>query len=183
MIDPTLAPIAASAVLQVKHVICDYFLQTTNQIRNKGLYGHPAGLAHAGIHALGSIPVFLIYPTRLPVALLILALEFVAHYHIDWLKNDIGSRFGWEQKDKQYWWAMGLDQLAHLAAGAEGLGTIAAQQHADDRRVLRPGPQVAAQLLDHRQRQGIQACRRIQGGDGQARAVDPGQNFELYSHG
>jgi hypothetical protein len=115
LIDPTLAPIAALAVFQLKHVICDYFLQTTNQILNKGLYGHPAGLIHAGIHAVGSVPVFLIYPTKWPIALLILAFEFIAHYHIDWLKNDISARYGWEPKDKQYWWAMGLDQLAHQA--------------------------------------------------------------------
>lgn len=103
------------AVFQVKHVICDYFLQSTNQLLHKGLYGHPAGLLHAGIHAIGSVPVFWIMPTRLPVALLILVLEFIAHYHIDWVKSALSRHYGWEARDKQYWWAMGLDQLAHQA--------------------------------------------------------------------
>ncbi|BCP52725.1 hypothetical protein K32_13420 [Kaistia sp. 32K] len=113
MIDPTFAALAVLTVFQVKHVICDYFLQTTNQLQNKGRYGHPAGLIHAGIHVLGSLPVFLILPVSLPAAALILAFEFVVHYHIDWLKNDLTRRYGWETKDKQYWWALGLDQFAH----------------------------------------------------------------------
>jgi len=115
LIDPTLAPIAALAIFQVKHVLCDYFLQTSNQIRNKGRYGHPAGLGHAGIHALGSIPVFLIYPIALPIALLLLALEFVTHYHIDWFKSGLCDRYGWGAADRAFWWAIGLDQLAHQA--------------------------------------------------------------------
>ncbi|WP_018184038.1 DUF3307 domain-containing protein [Kaistia granuli] len=113
MIDPTFAALAVLTVFQIKHVICDFFLQTANQLQNKGRYGHPDGLIHAGIHALGSLPVFLILPTAIPVAALILAFEFFVHYHIDWLKNDLTRRYGWEIKDKQYWWAMGLDQFAH----------------------------------------------------------------------
>ena len=113
MFHSVFAPLVALTVLQVKHLICDFFLQTSNQIENKGTYGHPGGLIHAGIHAVGTLPVFLVYPVSITVAVIILVAEFLAHYHIDWLKNVIGAHFGWTTRDKQYWWAMGVDQFLH----------------------------------------------------------------------
>ncbi|MCY1300365.1 hypothetical protein D9M70_499280 [compost metagenome] len=78
--------------------------------------------------------------------------------------------------------AAGLDQPDHVAAGAEGLGPVAAQQHADDRRVVGPDAQLAVQRLDHRQRQGVQAALGIQAGDADARAVLAGQFLETHVH-
>jgi hypothetical protein len=111
--NPAFAVLAAIAVLQVKHLVCDFFLQTSHQIENKGTYGHPGGLIHAGIHVLGTLPVFLIYPVSLTAAAIILAAEFLAHYHIDWLKNVIGRHYGWTTRDTAYWWALGTDQFLH----------------------------------------------------------------------
>lgn len=113
MLEPALVPVATLLWLQVKHMVCDFFLQTSYQIHNKGRYGHPAGLLHAGIHMIGSVPIFLFYPVAPLAAVGILAAEFVAHYHIDWIKNQIGQRFGWTPRDQKYWWAMGADQFAH----------------------------------------------------------------------
>ena len=111
--NPALTVLAAISVLQVKHLICDFFLQTSHQIENKGTYGHPGGLIHAGIHIVGTLPLFLIYPTSLAIAATILVAEFVLHYHIDWLKNVIGAHYGWTTRDAKYWWALGVDQFAH----------------------------------------------------------------------
>lgn len=111
--NPAFTVLAAIAYLQVKHLVCDFFLQTANQIENKGTYGHPGGLIHAGIHMLGTIPVFLIYPVGIGPAVAILVAEFGAHYHIDWLKNVIGAHYGWTTKDAVYWWAFGVDQFLH----------------------------------------------------------------------
>ena len=65
-------------------------------ILNKGKYGHPGGFIHAGIH-IALTP--LVYLVLLPGSLLLaagLALgEFVLHYHIDWLKEQITHRNGW----------------------------------------------------------------------------------------
>lgn len=113
MADPALAVLAALAILQAKHLICDFFLQTSRQIENKGTYGHAGGLIHAGLHVLGTLPIFAIYPVRLVVAIAILVLEFVAHYHIDWLKAVINRRYGWTPRDKSFWTALGIDQFAH----------------------------------------------------------------------
>ena len=43
---------------QVKHLICDFVIQTRYQVDNKGFYGRIGGLVHAGWHILFSIPPF-----------------------------------------------------------------------------------------------------------------------------
>lgn len=113
MDDAVLAAIAALALLQVKHVFCDFFFQTPRQIEMKGVYGHPAGLAHAGMHALASLPIFLVLPVRPLIGAAVLLAELLAHYHIDWLKAVISDRKGWTTRDNQYWRGLGLDQFAH----------------------------------------------------------------------
>ncbi len=113
MDEAALAVIAALALLQLKHLFCDFFLQTQRQLAMKGHYGHPAGLGHAGLHAAASLPIFLLLPASLPVSVAVLAGEFIAHYHIDWLKAVIGTRTGWTVRDRQYWRGLGVDQYAH----------------------------------------------------------------------
>ena len=111
--DPTWAVLAVLLYLQIKHFVCDYPLQTTYQVTNKGTYGHPAGLLHAGIHAVLTIPVFLIMAPPLPVGIAIVVGEFLVHYHIDWAKQRIMARTGWQAVDSEFWWGIGADQFLH----------------------------------------------------------------------
>lgn len=113
MDDTALAVIAALGLLQVKHLLCDFFLQTPRQIAMKGHYGHPAGMGHAALHALATLPIFLVLPASVPVAMAIIISEGVLHYHIDWAKAVIGDRYGWTVRDNAYWRGLGLDQFAH----------------------------------------------------------------------
>lgn len=108
------AMILGFAILAVKHTVGDYFLQTPYQYLNKGIYGHPGGLLHAGIHVALTTPIFLILPATLLIALLVLAGEFVIHYHVDWLKEQAVKGLGWGPDTAPFWRALGLDQLAHL---------------------------------------------------------------------
>ena len=103
----------ALLAFQVKHLICDYILQTSFQVENKGFYGRGGGIIHAGCHALFSVPVLLI-ATRTPwmIAAAVSA-EFLIHYHIDWLKARSERRYGWTPQDKIYWIAFGVDQFLH----------------------------------------------------------------------
>ena len=39
--------------------------------------------------------------------------EFVAHYHIDWLKEQFVRRNGITAQDRGFWHALGTDQLVH----------------------------------------------------------------------
>jgi len=101
------------ALFQAKHFLCDFVLQTAYLYRNKGIYGHPAGFIHAGLHALGSLPAILVL-TRAPgLAAGLVATEFVVHYHVDWLKIYVDHRFRLTVQRRAYWVVFGVDQLIH----------------------------------------------------------------------
>ncbi len=113
MTDPTAAVLAVLLYLQIKHFVCDYPLQTHYQLQHKGTYGHPGGVLHSGIHALFTIPAFLLMTPTLPVGAAIVVGEFLLHYHIDWTKQQVMMRTGWQSADRAFWWGIGADQLAH----------------------------------------------------------------------
>jgi len=46
----------------------------------------------------------------------------VLHYHIDWLKEQITHRNGWNTQDPGFWYSLGTDQLVH---GLTYLGIVA----------------------------------------------------------
>ncbi len=97
-----------------KHMIADYFLQRPYQFLNKGTYGHPGGLLHAAIHAGLSIPVFMFVPSvSVGLAAGVIVGEFMAHYHIDWSKEQITKKFKWTPQDQGFWSALGVDQFLH----------------------------------------------------------------------
>jgi hypothetical protein len=98
---------------QVKHLLCDFVLQTKFQVDNKGFYGRIGGVLHAGCHALFTVPVLLIL-TRSPLLIGAIALgELFLHYHIDWLKARTERVQGWNDGQSVYWAAFGIDQFAH----------------------------------------------------------------------
>ena len=100
-------------VFQIKHYICDFVLQTYDQIRFKGKYLHPAGLLHAGLHSVGSIFALLVL-TRAPVTIAVLLVaEFLIHYHTDWAKAQLDSRLRLNDQNSLYWAIFGGDQLVH----------------------------------------------------------------------
>ncbi len=105
--------LAALLILQAKHFVADFLLQTPYQFLNKGKYGHPGGLIHAGIHALGSTLAFLVITPSLSMGIAIVAGEFIAHYHIDWLKERTTRVRQWTFPQAEFWWAFGADQAAH----------------------------------------------------------------------
>jgi hypothetical protein len=100
-------------VLEVKHFIFDYPLQTGYQLRNKTSYGHVGGLLHAGLHVLGSSAVFLFVRPSLAVGAAVLLAEFLVHYHLDWAKGQLMKRHDLTTHDAIYWWGIGIDQMLH----------------------------------------------------------------------
>ncbi len=114
--DPTIGAGAVVAVflwLQIKHFIFDYVVQTPFQFRNKGTYGHPGGILHSGLQALGTIPAFLILPTSWLMGIAIVVGEFIVHYHTDWSKEQSLRRMKLTTTDAWYWRIYGIDQLTH----------------------------------------------------------------------
>jgi hypothetical protein len=103
----------ALLLFQIKHFLFDFAFQTTYQVRHKGDYLHPAGITHAGSHALGSIPALLVL-TQAPAVIAGFAVfEFLLHYHIDWTKAQIDRRLQPSHTSGLYWTIFGADQLAH----------------------------------------------------------------------
>lgn len=100
-------------LLQLKHLLADFFLQTKQMVEHKGQYGHPAGLAHAGMHAAGSGLILLVFPVGWSALLLLCLAEFVIHYHIDWTKELAVRLSGSSASDKRFWDITGADQALH----------------------------------------------------------------------
>jgi hypothetical protein len=98
--------------LMIKHFICDFPLQTRYQCCNKGIYGHPGGIIHALIHALGTVIVF-IWPVGL-VAVVCGLIDGIIHYHIDWWKMAINAKYNLQPENKWFWNFLGIDQLLHF---------------------------------------------------------------------
>ena len=107
------AALAAILALLAKHLVCDFALQSGWMARNKGRYLHPAGLAHAGLHAAATLPILLAFGAAPMLALGLAAAECALHYHIDWAKAGITARAGWTTGDRAYWVAFGTDQFLH----------------------------------------------------------------------
>jgi hypothetical protein len=103
----------ALLALELKHFLCDFVLQTEYQVRTKGIYGHLGGFIHSGLHILGTIPALLIFGASPKAIAIILAVEFVVHYHTDWMKIAIDRVYHWGIDDQRYWILFGVDQLIH----------------------------------------------------------------------
>jgi len=114
MPETALLILAAVALLMLKHTVADFYLQTPYQYLNKGKYGHPGGVLHSGIHtALTPLVYLILVPGSLLIAGAIALAEFLLHYHIDWLKEQVTQRNGWTAQDRGFWLALGTDQLLH----------------------------------------------------------------------
>jgi len=99
-------------LLQIKHWFIDFVNQSDKEVASKGNYGEFDGLWHSIKHGvLTALCVFFI--TGLPYifyAIIMGVIDFVAHYHIDWLKMNYGNR---DIKSPTFWNHLGLDQMAH----------------------------------------------------------------------
>jgi hypothetical protein len=79
----TMAAVVLLAFMEVKHFLFDFVFQTPYQLKHKGVYGHPGGLLHSGLHVLGTAAALaaVAAPAGLTAGLAaaILAAEFVVH--------------------------------------------------------------------------------------------------------
>ena len=108
-----MSELAILSALMLKHLICDFPLQTPYQFLNKGIYGHPGGLLHVAIHAVGTVIALSLFTSFL-AALGLALLDAFVHYHIDWAKNKINRRFNLKPTDGAgFWFTFGLDQYLH----------------------------------------------------------------------
>ena len=100
-------------LIQVKHYLADFQWQTREMVAHKGEYWHPAGIAHAGLHAVLSVPIMLLAGFGgIGIILLLAVAELFVHHQIDWFKLRL-NQDGVGTDDPRFWKLLGLDQAAH----------------------------------------------------------------------
>lgn len=116
-------------LLQIKHLFADFFLQTTKMLSGRGAYMHSGRAQHAGVHALGSVVVFVIMGAPVGFILLICLAEWVVHFHIDFGKAHYSEKKELTPQQAVFWRAVGTDQCLHqltyLAMGAAWVKWVA----------------------------------------------------------
>ena len=99
--------------LQVKHYVADYLMQPKWVLFAKGDMRRAGGYVHAAIHAVGSIPAYLIAGLELVDIAVLCVAEFVVHYLVDFIKVDLSARSKGGPGTMIYWALHGGDQLLH----------------------------------------------------------------------
>lgn len=99
-------------LFQIKHFICDYPLQTPYMLQkaNRENWVNPLAL-HSLVHSMGTFIVVSFFNINL--AFLLAFLDLILHFIVDRIKAspNIGNR--WDIDKSYFWWALGLDQMAH----------------------------------------------------------------------
>ncbi|MEL7543687.1 MAG: DUF3307 domain-containing protein [Pseudomonadota bacterium] len=113
-----LSPVALTLTvmtgLLIKHAIADYGMQTAYMVCNKGRYLHPGGILHAGLHAMLTAAVLVVFAPGAAKFIAMIALgEFLVHYHIDYGKERICSDDAITPQCARFWQIHGFDQLLH----------------------------------------------------------------------
>ena len=101
------------ALLFIKHWYIDFINQTMEEVHGKGIYGNWAGLGHSIKHGRATFAIFWFIGIAWPSAIILGAIDFATHYHIDWAKININKRWNYTVEQPQFWAWLGADQLAH----------------------------------------------------------------------
>jgi hypothetical protein len=105
--------IAMLVWFQVKHYVADYLLQPGWVLGGKGDMRKSGGYVHAGVHAVASVPAYLIAGLGAVEIVLFVAVEFVIHYLVDFTKAGLSARNPAGPATWRYWALHGADQFVH----------------------------------------------------------------------
>lgn len=111
--DATTTVLLLLVLFQVKHLLADYFLQTPRMLDGREHYMHLGRAEHAGIHAFGSIVVFLLVGAPTMFIVVLVVAEWIVHFHIDWIKAWYSTRKRQTPDQAGFWHAFGADQACH----------------------------------------------------------------------
>lgn len=100
-------------LLQIKHMLADYFLQTKSMLDGRDEYAHFGRFLHAGVHAVGTFIALLVVGAHLSFILPVILAEWAIHFHIDWWKGRHTTDQNLTPADAAYWRASGIDQALH----------------------------------------------------------------------
>lgn len=102
-------------LLQFKHFVFDWWLQSLKQISGKGSYLELWGVSHSLLHGIWTFILFTLADNQIPLgtAFLVGSLDFLVHYHVDWSKQNLARFLGVTPQDNLFWVLIGIDQLLH----------------------------------------------------------------------
>ena len=100
-------------LLLLKHTVADFFLQRSFMFKDKHVYMGRGGLTHASIHGALSVLVFAPFAT-ITVSVVLGLIDMILHYHTDFFKSNWNVKTKATPNENRYWYAFGLDQLAHF---------------------------------------------------------------------
>jgi|688.fasta_scaffold24683_5 hypothetical protein len=98
--------------LNVKHFFIDYAWQTDKQINEKHQYLKLSGIEHSAFHAIFTY-LILIHFIDIETAIILGMIDFFLHYHIDWAKMYIITKYDYTPYDRPFWIWQGFDQFLH----------------------------------------------------------------------
>jgi hypothetical protein len=101
-------------IFQIKHFVADYPLQTPYMLGKFKPFPQfiwPLA-AHAGVHTIFTVVIALAYQ-RYDLVMSLALLDFTTHFVIDRLKASPALLGRFKPDQKQFWWALGFDQMAH----------------------------------------------------------------------
>jgi Protein of unknown function (DUF3307) len=101
------------ALLQIKHMFADYFLQTPRMLSGRGEYWHLGRAQHAAVHGIGSAICFALVGAGPAVIAGLVIGEWVVHFNIDWCKARYCDAKGLNPSQAGFWQAAGFDQALH----------------------------------------------------------------------
>jgi hypothetical protein len=96
-------------LLQIKHWLIDFVYQTDDMIQYKGLYGAGAGVEHSFWHGAATVMILMLF-TPIEWAVILAFVDFIVHYHVDFLKMRYGEQ---DITNKKFWHHLGFDQMLH----------------------------------------------------------------------
>jgi len=101
-------------LLLLKHVICDLAIQpisypNDNKRKYFGLHAH---LKHYIPHGIGTF-IVLIFFFDWQTSLLFGFIDYIAHWHIDYIKTNAMRKGNYTRNDRTFWVYNAIDQFAH----------------------------------------------------------------------
>jgi hypothetical protein len=104
---------ALLSLLFLKHWYIDFVNQSDEEIAGKGTYGQAHGVMHSIKHGVATFIIFMVFTGGFEPSVILGFIDFVLHYHIDWVKMNINRRWGYTIENPKFWMWLGADQLAH----------------------------------------------------------------------
>lgn len=96
--------------LLIKHFIVDLGIQ--QYIGPSPKHNYFSGHLHYFHHGVGAF-IACIFVVPLQYAMLIGLIDYLAHWHVDWLKHHLNRAINAEPRSMKWWWTNVLDQIVH----------------------------------------------------------------------